>query len=375
MVATYAYDALGNRVEKVQGSNQVHYWYLTDDHVGVEWNQSSVWLDDYAYLNGQLLVEYEAGTTTFVHPDSLGSTRLMTGVTRAVVECDDYLPFGELLNYSGCSGSGGTSHKFTGKERDAESGLDYFGARYYGSNMGRFMSPDSTGYSGLTNPQSWNLYAYTLNNPLRYIDPSGHTVECTNEAAACLAAAQAAVGKDAAGQLTTKTTQNWFQKIFGTSTTTLQITGNEGDFRNASGNASKLADLIDSKTNFEVSIQQNTSPSGDGLGNKILGGGGFNMQGGSQAYTQSEGYLPSIFIDPRWQMDKVDSDSIRDHIPPPNMGEKFAHELLGHVWGEYFGGHSAVRDTSANGRDAVNAENEVRRTDPSRGQKTEHHHD
>ena len=56
-------------------------------------------------------------------------------------------------------------------------------------------------------------------------------------------------------------------------------------------------------------------------------------------------------------------------------GEKFAHELLGHVWGEYFGGHSAVRDTSANGRDAVNAENEVRRTDPSRGQKTEHHHD
>jgi hypothetical protein len=241
--------------------------------------------------------------------------------------------------------------------------------------MGRFMSPDSTGYSGLTNPQSWNLYAYTLNNPLRYIDPSGHKVECTNEAAACLAAAQAAVGKDAAGQLTTKTTQNWFQKIFGTSTTTLQITGHESDFRNASGNASKLADLIDSKTNFEVSIQQNTSPSGDSLANKILGGGGFNLQGGSQAYTQSEGYLPSVFIDPRWQMDKVDTDSIRDHIPPPNMGEKFAHELLGHVWGEYFGGHSAVRDTAANGRDAVNAENEVRRTDPSRGQKTVHHHE
>ena len=241
--------------------------------------------------------------------------------------------------------------------------------------MGRLMSPDSTGYSGLTNPQSWNLYAYTLNNPLRYIDPSGHTVECTNEAAACLAAAQAAVGNDAAGQLTTKTTQNWFQKIFRTSTTTLQITGNESDFRNASGNASKLADLIGSKTNFEVSIQQNTSPSGDGLANKILGGGGFNMQGGSQAYTQSEGYLPSVFIDPRWQMDKVDTDSIRDHIPPPNMGEKFAHELLGHVWGEYFGGHNAVHDTTANGRDAVNAENEVRRTDPSRGQKTVHHHE
>jgi RHS repeat-associated protein len=308
-----------------------------------------------------------------VHSDWLGTERVRSGSNAVGCLTTSNNPFGDGQATSGtCDVS---PQHFTGKERDAESGLDYFTARYYSSNTGRFMSPDSTGYSGLTNPQSWNLYAYTLNNPLRYIDPSGHTVECTNEAAACLAAAQAAVGKDAAGQLTSKTTQNWFQKIFGTSTTTLQITGNEADFRAASGNASKLADLIDSKTNFEVSIQQNTSPSGDGLANKILGGGGFNMQGGSQAYTPSEGYLPSIFIDPRWQMDKVDTDSIRDGIPPPNMGEKFAHELLGHVWGEVFGGHSAVRDTSANGRDAVNAENEVRRTDPSRGQKTEHHHD
>ncbi len=83
----------------------------------------------------------------------------------------------------------------TGKERDAESGLDYFGARYYASNLGRFMSPDSTAYSGLRNPQSWNLYAYTLNNPLRYVDPTGHTVECKTDAAACLSAAQGAVVK------------------------------------------------------------------------------------------------------------------------------------------------------------------------------------
>ena len=123
VVATYVYDALGNRVEKIQGSSQIHYWYLTDNHVGVEWNQSSTWLNDYAYLNGQLLAEYSGGTTNFAHTDALGSTRLMTGVTHAVVECDDYLPFGELLNYSGCAGSGGTTHKFTGKERDVETGL------------------------------------------------------------------------------------------------------------------------------------------------------------------------------------------------------------------------------------------------------------
>jgi len=68
----------------------------------------------------------------------------------------------------------------TGKERDAESGLDYFGARYYGSNMGRFMSPDwaskpeAVPYSSLANPQSLNLYSYVLNNPLSKADPDGH---------------------------------------------------------------------------------------------------------------------------------------------------------------------------------------------------------
>ena len=62
--------------------------------------------------------------------------------------------------------------RYTGKERDAESGLDYFTARYYGSNMGRMMSPDPIG-GDMTNPQSLNKYAYALNNPLRFTDPTG----------------------------------------------------------------------------------------------------------------------------------------------------------------------------------------------------------
>jgi RHS repeat-associated protein len=70
--------------------------------------------------------------------------------------------------------------KFTGKERDAESGFDYFGARYYGSTMGRYMSPDwsanpeAVPYSKLDNPQSLNLYGYVNNNPLSQIDNDGH---------------------------------------------------------------------------------------------------------------------------------------------------------------------------------------------------------
>jgi RHS repeat-associated protein len=72
----------------------------------------------------------------------------------------------------------------TGKERDAESGNDYFGARYYASSMGRWMSPDwsktPTGvpYVDLTNPQTLNLYQYMRNNPLSGADPDGHCDWC-----------------------------------------------------------------------------------------------------------------------------------------------------------------------------------------------------
>ncbi|QHN03181.1 RHS repeat-associated core domain-containing protein [Granulicella sp. WH15] len=69
--------------------------------------------------------------------------------------------------------------RFTGKERDAESGLDNFGARYMASSMGRFMSPDPSGllYADMRNPQSLNLYSYVLNNPLIYTDPTGKTCQ------------------------------------------------------------------------------------------------------------------------------------------------------------------------------------------------------
>jgi RHS repeat-associated protein len=65
----------------------------------------------------------------------------------------------------------------TGKERDSESGLDYFGARYFGSALGRFTSPDPLMASAhASDPQSWNRYAYAMNNPLRFVDPDGMEV-------------------------------------------------------------------------------------------------------------------------------------------------------------------------------------------------------
>jgi RHS repeat-associated protein len=92
------------------------------------------------------------------------------------------LPFGDALS---CIAPGlspyfsttqyPTEHHFTGKERDAESGNDYFMARYYSSMMGRFMSPDTDSSLKriIPNPQHWNRYAYVLNNPLIMIDPDG----------------------------------------------------------------------------------------------------------------------------------------------------------------------------------------------------------
>jgi RHS repeat-associated protein len=100
-----------------------------------------------------------------------------------------------------------SQYGFTGKERDQESGLDYFGARYNSSSMGRFMSPDP-GNIGASpkNPQTWNMYSYGLNNPLRITDPTGlyvceDSTDCNSTNDKNFAAALSAA-RDAANNLT-----------------------------------------------------------------------------------------------------------------------------------------------------------------------------
>jgi RHS repeat-associated protein len=80
-----------------------------------------------------------------------------------------------LTSHARSGGCAGRNYSFlTQKERDVETGLDYFGARYYASAQGRFTSVDPLGASGRPgNPQSFNRYSYTLNNPLRFVDPTG----------------------------------------------------------------------------------------------------------------------------------------------------------------------------------------------------------
>jgi RHS repeat-associated protein len=169
--AQYSYDGDGRRVKKVDSTGTTVFVYNA---------------------GGQLIAEYHSdpvpppaggGGTSYLTTDHLGSTRVVTKSDGTVKARYDHLPFGEEINAgigarTGAMGYGGadtTKQKFTQKERDSESGLDYFLARYYSPAQGRFTGPDSLLTTAkVTEPQSWNRYSYVTNNPLAYIDPDGH---------------------------------------------------------------------------------------------------------------------------------------------------------------------------------------------------------
>jgi RHS repeat-associated protein len=125
----------------------------------------------------------------YYHPDHLGSSGVMTDQTGALVEEAAYYPFG-VVRHAYQPRSISEPYQFTQKERDAESGLHYFEARYLAGNAGRFISVDPLYVEPLqlggqklnqllSNPQDFNLYSYARNNPLAYTDPTGYDPENT----------------------------------------------------------------------------------------------------------------------------------------------------------------------------------------------------
>ena len=169
---TYLYDGDGKRVAKATGSPVTPvklYWYGTDDSPVLETDGAGNELDRYFRFQGILVTREESNDwVDHYGVDALGNVRWMYGYN-GQWDISDYYPFGgERVIQS----SSNNSRKFTGKERDSESGLDNFGARYDSPSLGRFISPDPTGGMRLI-PQSLNRYAYVLNNPLRFVDPHG----------------------------------------------------------------------------------------------------------------------------------------------------------------------------------------------------------
>ena len=176
---TYYYDGDGNRVAKSNGSTGTLYWRgPTGDPIS-ESGLTGTSQEEYIFFNGSRIArrDVSGGAVHYYFSDHLGSHGVVENATGSSCEQDiDYYPYGGVVN-DYCATV--TQHyRFTGKERDAESGLDNFGFRYFGSSLGRFMSPDEPLYDGdYDDPQKLNLYAYARNNPLNSIDPDGHRVE------------------------------------------------------------------------------------------------------------------------------------------------------------------------------------------------------
>jgi RHS repeat-associated protein len=191
----YQYDADGNRVGKGTITNpnicdvsQNGYKQTTDyvlDQANGQMTEVSfgsgtpTWQHTDVNANGTLIATYDGQGLHFYLNDPVGSRRVQTDPAGFPEQTCQSLPFGDQLY---CTGSltSPTEHHFTGKERDGESGNDYFEARYYSSAMGRFMSPDWSAkeepvpYATMDDPQSLNLYSYVRNNPLSRTDPDGH---------------------------------------------------------------------------------------------------------------------------------------------------------------------------------------------------------
>ena len=220
---TYTYDGDGQRVKKSSGKL---YWYGTNADVLAESDLAGNITDEYVFFRSQRIARRDAaGNVDYYLSDQLGSSRVVTDSIGNLLDDSDFYPFGWERPVASSSGN---TYKFGGKERDAESGLDNFGARYFGggNSLGRFLSPDPVIITPdrLKDPQQLNLYAYVRNNPLKLVDPTGEILECTGDNKAdCFSTLQQLAG-DYANRLSMDANTG----VVSFNTTGLDLTGNEG---------------------------------------------------------------------------------------------------------------------------------------------------
>jgi RHS repeat-associated protein len=193
----YVYDADGRRVKRNIGAVTL-YWYDTSGNVIDETNGSGALTAEYAYFSGKRVARRDSSNNVhYYFSDHLGSATVVTDALGTMNTCpaanspmnyttiptgeeeSDFYPYGgEMMLCDRAS----QHYKFTGKERDSESGLDNFDFRYYSSSLGRFMKPDEALLFDKGDPQSLNLYSYVENNPTSRTDPDGHDCVYLNNA-------------------------------------------------------------------------------------------------------------------------------------------------------------------------------------------------
>lgn len=169
------YDSDGNRVRKSSGGTGTLYWYMTLGIVG-ESDLTGVMKSEYVFFGGQRIARRNLVAppgVVYYFSYHLKTASVITDSVGTPKAESDYYPWGgeiQLVN------NDSNHYKFTGKERDTETQLDYFGARYYSNGLGRFVTPDwaakatAVPYAEFADPQSLNLYSYVRNigtSPLR----------------------------------------------------------------------------------------------------------------------------------------------------------------------------------------------------------------
>jgi RHS repeat-associated protein len=184
---TYTYDAAGNRVRKSNGNTPPDgtlYWAMMPGVVA-ETDLAGTTKSEYIFFDGERVARRDGPTGAdgvfYYFSDHLKTASVITDATGTIKAESDYYPWGGELQFVA---NDSNHYKFTGKERDGETGLDYFGARYYSNGMGRWISADWSAtpvpvpYADLGDPQSLNLYSYVRGLPTSRIDADGHCDWC-----------------------------------------------------------------------------------------------------------------------------------------------------------------------------------------------------
>jgi RHS repeat-associated protein len=173
-LGSYGYDGNGKRVKKTESG--VTTYYVISSVLGSVLEVTSAGVQRAYVMSGNAVVAQlnPNGSFYWLHLDHLGSGRKMTDTSGTMVYRAEFDPYGKLL-YEWSSPTNLNTKKFTGYERDGATNLDYAQARMYGSEWGRFLSPDPGGVktARLDSPKTLNRYAYTAGNPVNFIDPNG----------------------------------------------------------------------------------------------------------------------------------------------------------------------------------------------------------